>query len=139
VATSFFGGAFFGGEFFSSGSVAATPEVGGVHSGRGRPWEQKWRQDLVDLLERRELEKPEPVPPRVKKAIERVLEAEPQDDRSAIQALRSELDKLRVKPRYVEALRYEIAKQYQEQMRREAMRREVLELDDEEVIFLTLH
>jgi hypothetical protein len=139
VATSFFGGAFFGGEFFSSGSVAATPEVGGVHSGRGRPWEQKWRQDLVDLLERRELEKPEPVPPRVKKAIERVLEAEPQDDRSAIQALRSELDKLRVKPRYVEALRYEIAKQYQEQMRRAFEQRMRDDEDDLEVILITLH
>jgi hypothetical protein len=137
VATSFFGGSFFGGEFFSTST--ATADVGGVHSRGSRPWEQKWRQDLVDLLEREELQRPEPVPPKVKKAIERALEAEPQDDRSAIQALRSELDKLRVKPRYIEALRYEIAKQYQEQMRREAMRREVLELDDEEVIFLTLH
>ena len=134
MSTSFFGGAFFGGEFFS-----AAADVGGVHSSKGKPWQQKWRQELVDLLERRELEKPAPVPKTVEKAIERVLEAEPQDDRSAINALRAELEQLRVRPRYIEALRYEIARQYQEQLRREALHRQTLEQDDEDVIFLTLH
>ena len=137
MATAFFGGAFFGGEFFSTSTTPATADVGGVHS--GKPWQQKWRQELVDLLERRELEKPAPVPKKVEKAIERVLESEPQDDRSAINALRAELEQLRVRPRYIEALRYEIARQYQEQLRREALHRQMLEQDDEDVIFLTLH
>jgi hypothetical protein len=138
VATSFFGGSFFGSEFFNVAVVVAdTPSVGGGH---GRPWKQRWRQELVDLLSQREL-KPQSVPKPVQKAIRRVLETAPPDDTSAKQALRSELQELRVgyQPRYVEALRYEIAKQYQRELEREARRLEMRERDDEEVLLLILH
>jgi hypothetical protein len=140
VATSFFGGSFFGSEFFNVAVVAAdTPAVGGGRGGY-KPWQQKWRQELVDLLAEEEL-KPQSVPKPVQKAIRRVLEAAPADDTSAKQALRSELQELRVgyQPRYVEALRYEIAKHYQREMEREARRLEMRERDDEEVLLLILH
>jgi hypothetical protein len=138
VATSFFGGSFFGGEFFNVAVVVSdTPAVGG---GRGKPWQQKWRQELADLLAEEAL-KPQSVPKPVQKAIRRVLESAPADDTSAKQALRSELQELRVgyQPRYVEALRYEIAKQYQRELEMEARRLEMRERDDEEVLLLILH
>jgi hypothetical protein len=140
VATSFFGGSFFGSEFFNVAAVvAATPEVGGGRGGY-KPWKQAWRQELVDLLAEREL-KPQSVPKPVQKAIRRVLETAPPDDTSAKEALRSELQGLRVgyQPRYVEALRYEIAKQYQRELEQEARRLEMRERDDEEVLLLILH
>ena len=134
MATSFFGGSFFGGEFFNVASVTAAADVGGSSKG-AKPWQQKWRQELVELLEEKRL-KPVEVPPKVARAIERVLEDAPPDDRAAVAALKAELDQLRVKPRYIEALRYEIAKQHQEAMRRAAEQRQRDEWDDEDVILL---
>lgn len=132
MATAFFGGAFFGGEFFSVATVTA--DVGG---GSAKPWKQKWRQELVDLLAEEEL-KPVKVRPRVERAIERVIEKAPADDSAARQALQSELGKLKIsyQPRYLEALRYEIAKRYQDEMKRHQEHLMRLEMDDEDVILL---
>jgi hypothetical protein len=131
VATAFFGGAFFGGEFFSTSTAADSADVGGG----GKPWKQKWRQELVELLDK---EEPKPVPRRVKRAIQRVIEQAPQDDTGAKQALRSELESLNVnwQADYFNALRWEIAKHYQQQMEREARYRQFLDDDDEDVILL---
>jgi hypothetical protein len=137
VATAFFGGNFFSGEFFSTSATPATAEVGGGH---GKPWQQKWRQDLVELLEQEQI-KPVEVPRRVRRAIERVLEAAPPDDSTSIKSLRSELESLKVsyQPAYVQALRYQIALRYQAEMKMLEDRQRWLDDDDEDVIALILH
>lgn len=115
----------------------APVDVGGVSRGRGaRPWKQRWRQELVELLA--EKPKPQPVPKKVERAIQRVLEAAPQDDSQAKAGLRRELETLKVgyQPRYFDVLCYLIAKQYQDEIQREQIRREMLEQDDEEVLLL---
>lgn len=123
----------------------ALAEVGGgrgAGKGVGKPWQQKWRQELVDLLDEptREIE----VPAKVEKAIERVLEAAPPDDGTARQALRVELDRLRVvyKPRYVEALRLRAIAMFEAEIRREMREAErqqaaiALRLQDDEEVAL---
>lgn len=134
MATAFFGGAFFGGEFYS-----VSVSTGGSR-GAKRPWLQKWRQELVDLLQEERIEKPLRAPAPVKKAIERVLEAAPEDDAEAQRLLRGHLETLQVsyKPKYYEALRLEIAKMYEAEMR-QAQR--FLDMQDEEdaITVLLLH
>jgi nitrogen fixation protein len=102
--------------------VVATQEVGG---GGSKPWKQKWRQELIDLLEQ-PLEALEvPVSRKaVKKVLRKVeaLESLP-DDAPAIQVLRAEVERLvRYKPvpKAVEARKFN-------------------DDDEEEVIFLLLH
>ena len=135
MATAFFGGAFFGGEFFSTSAAVTPADVGGGH---GKPWQQKWRQELIDLLNQ-----PEPeikLPAKAKKAITRVLEAAPEDDAEARSLLRESLAALnvRIKPKYYDALRFELGKLFQAQMRHELRMRE-MERDEEEVLLLLLH
>ncbi len=133
MATAFFGGSFFGGEFFS---VSTSSAVG--HA--SKPWKQRWRQELVDLLAAQEEPKPPPKP--VRQAIKKVAALEAlRDDTEARKALRGELEALQIRyqPRYLESLRWEIAQQYERQLRREQAWREYLDQDDEEVIFLLFH
>jgi len=137
-----FNGAIFNHAIFNDcAEVAPSDDVGGggkaLRGSKPRPWEQKWRQELVELLLEDEL-KPVEVPRRVRRAIQRVREAAPVDDSGARRALRGELDQLKVsyRPVFLDALRYEIAKHYQEQMRREEMAWALREQDDEEVLLL---
>lgn len=111
----------------------AAVEVG--HAGGRKPWKQAWRQELVEILAK---PKPQPVPKKVERAIQRVLEAAPADDTQAKVELRRELETLRVgyRPRYLDALRWHIAKAYEAEVRREQRHLEMLEQDDEEVILL---
>jgi hypothetical protein len=100
--------------------------------GGGKPWKQKWRQQLVDAMH--EAEQAKPAPRATKRAVERaveVLEAIPEDS-EAIEALRVEVERLA-------HYRY-IPKAHVVELRRtlaEAWLR-AIEEDDEDV-FLLLH
>ena len=111
-----------------TGSVAGDAPTPIVEVGGGKPWKQKWRQQLIDAL----TEVRTPVPKKTKKAIlraERVLETLP-DDSQAIEALRVELTKLEryryIPERYLQELDRTLAEAWLE----------ALERDDEEVILL---
>lgn len=98
----------------------------GLDLGGKKPWQQKWRQELVDLLDAQPAAPP--VPAKVGKAIQRVLAKAPPDDSSAIRSLRNELSRLNVsyKPQYVTALRLRAFEAFDE-------------TDEEEAILLLLH
>lgn len=109
----------------SAASGTTTTEVGGV--GKPKPWEQRWRQELIELLDLPLPDEDDPkVPAKVAKAIQRVLAKAPPDDAAAIKVLRIELDRLRTpyRAQYVQALRVEAIRKFD---------------DEEEVILLLLH